>query len=96
MGNMNESVCDQNRHQQESGNTQAIRKFYKNEFWKFIWCIILVVYILGEFSNKCPGFCKCLIFKKAIFATFSNYAGHQKCSELSASDRRSMMNLSWH
>ena len=34
--------------------------------------------ILGEVSNKCPGFCKCLRFSKSGLATFSNSTGHQK------------------
>ena len=40
---INELVFEKNRNQQGSGKTQAIRKFYKNDFWKFIGCILLVV-----------------------------------------------------
>ena len=44
--------------------------------------------------EKCPGFCKCLIFSKSGFTTFSNYLGCQKWTALSASDRRIMINFS--
>ena len=33
--------------------------------------------LLGEVSNKCPGFCKCMRFSKSIFAALSNSSGCQ-------------------
>ena len=47
--------------------------------------------ILGLVSDKCPGFCKCLRFSKAVFATFSKSSGCQKGPALSSSDQHSMM-----
>ena len=29
-----------------------------------------LIYVLGAVSDKCPGFCKCLIFSKSGFVTF--------------------------
>ena len=36
--------------------------------------------ILGAVSGNFPEFCKCFIFSKSVFATFSNSAGHQNLS----------------
>ena len=56
--------------------------------------VFIDIYILGAASDKFPGFCKCLRFLKYGFATFFNSAGCQKWPSLSASDGRSMTELS--
>ena len=52
------------------------------------------IHILGEGSEKCPRFCKCLRFSKSGFVTFSNSGGYQKWPALSTSNQSSTMEMS--
>ena len=68
LGNVNEVDCDKNHHQKETGKKRAVRKLFKNEFWKCIGCILLEVnYVKTEYriwwdSNIYDiGYNKCII-----------------------------------